>query len=241
VVNADPAAVASGAFGARTSRQMMAGLNMERSLSAVTWAAEATTSGFPLARHNVFFSGDYAAEFKDLFGEGRLPGVPTVYVCAQDRADDVPPPIGPERLLILVNSPANGDRCALSEREVAICESKVFGQLAKCGLMVSAMDKVITTPREFNAMFPGTGGALYGPATHGWAAAFRRSGSRTRTPGLYLAGGGTHPGAGAPMAALSGRLAAEQIRRDQASMRGSRRGAISGGISTPSARMSVTA
>jgi 1-hydroxycarotenoid 3,4-desaturase len=66
-------------------------------------------------------------------------------------------------------------------------------------------------------MFPGTGGALYGQASHGWQASFRRPGSRSRVPGLYLAGGSTHPGPGVPMAALSGRLAAMSLIEDLAS------------------------
>ena len=63
-------------------------------------------------------------------------------------------------------------------------------------------------------MFPATGGALYGQASHGWAASFTRPGSRTRLQGLYLAGGSTHPGPGVPMAALSGRLAAASVLQD---------------------------
>ena len=78
---------------------------------------------------------------------------------------------------------------------------------------------VTTTPTDFEAMFPGTGGALYGPASHGWQASFRRCGAASRLPGLYLAGGSTHPGPGVPMAALSGRLAAQRVTADLASMR----------------------
>ena len=84
-------------------------------------------------------------------------------------------------------------------------------------------------------MFPGTGGALYGAATHGWAAAFQRPGAKTRIPGLYLAGGGAHPGAGVPMAALSGRLAAQRLMMDRASTPRCRPGAMFGGTSTRSA------
>ena len=72
----------------------------------------------------------------------------------------------------------------------------------------------VTTPTDFNRLFPATGGALYGQASHGWKASFNRPGTRTKLPGLYLAGGSVHPGAGVPMAALSGRLAAACVLSD---------------------------
>ena len=46
--------------------------------------------------------------------------------------------------------------------------------------------------------------------------AFQRPSTKTKIKGLYLAGGGTHPGPGLPMAALSGKHAAEMIQRDLA-------------------------
>jgi 1-hydroxycarotenoid 3,4-desaturase len=90
---------------------------------------------------------------------------------------------------------------------------------------------VRTTPADFHRLFPATGGALYGPAVHGAMASFRRPGARTRLPMLFLAGGGTHPGAGVPMAALSGRLAASSVLEDLASTSVSRRTAMRGGTS----------
>jgi 1-hydroxycarotenoid 3,4-desaturase len=206
-----------------------------RSLSAITWALHAQTLGFPLLRHNVFFSGRYQAEFDDIFQRGRLPRAPTIYVCAQDRGDDGAEVSAEERLLILVNAPANGDRAALDEGELSRCETEVFDHLKRCGLTVgqSGVGGAVTTPQTFNTLFPGTGGALYGQATHGWAAAFQRPGASTRIAGLYRAGGGAHPGAGVPMAALSGRLAAARLIRDRALMSQFRKGAIVGGMSTP--------
>jgi len=48
-------------------------------------------------------------------------------------------------------------------------------------------------------------------------ATFRRPMTRTKLPGLYLAGGGAHPGPGVAMACLSGRLAAAAIMTDRVS------------------------
>ena len=83
-----------------------------------------------------------------------------------------------------------------------------------------------TTPAQFHRLFPGTGGALYGAASHGWMALFSRPGSSSRLPGLYLAGGSVHPGPGVPMAAMSGRLAAETLLAHLDSTSRSRRAAI---------------
>ncbi len=97
----------------------------------------AKTSGFPLVRHNVFFSNDYQAEFDDIFGRARLPREPTVYVCAQDRSDDPAEfESGPERLLVLVNAPPTGDTDRNNGAEVAQCEERTFALLRRLGLDV---------------------------------------------------------------------------------------------------------
>jgi len=224
--NADVAALAAGRFGGQVRGAVAQVPRASRSLSAVTWGVTASTSGFPLCRHNVFFSSDYAAEFNDIFDRGRLPQGPTVYVCAQDR-DDMGErrTTGAERLLCLVNAPPNGDIKVDANRyadsEIQLCEKATFSLLERCGLTVdrSTCEPVVTTPTDFENLYPGTGGALYGQASHGWQASFRRPGSRSRIAGLYLAGGSAHPGPGLPMAALSGHQAASAILEDCASTR----------------------
>jgi 1-hydroxycarotenoid 3,4-desaturase len=235
-----------------------------RSLSALTWslncAAQAEPAG-ALDRHNVFFQHGYRSEFDDIFGARRLPSRPTVYVCAQDRGAfaaggaagvaraDAPDAAAvtsapqAQRLLCLVNAPAVGDRTdaagaeLISEEALARCEHESFSLLRRCGLDLQpqAGQSVRTGPAEFHRLFPATGGALYGQASHGWMSAFSRSPAKSRLPGLFLAGGSVHPGPGVPMAAMSGHLAAAAVMGHLASTSRSRVAATSGGMSTRSA------
>lgn len=221
ILNADPGAMAAGCFGAEAALAVNPTPRKARSLSALTLAFTGTSDA-PLVRHNLFFSPDYVAEFADLHA-GRMPVKPTVYVCAQDRADSGGPPgtEGPERYFTIINAPPDGDVHTWSPEEIDICRTRTLDALQRCGVRIdpSPSPMAITTPAGFEKRFPATGGALYGRAGHGWDGAFRRPGARTRMPGLYLCGGATHPGAGVPMAALSGRSAALAVLADRASTR----------------------
>jgi 1-hydroxycarotenoid 3,4-desaturase len=221
VVNADPASLPQGFFGAAVSRATPPVPPASRSQSAITWAMTARADGFPLSRHNVFFSDNYPAEFEDVFTRVQPPTKPTVYVCAQDRDETEAAPGGGERLLCLINAPADGDRKTYAQMEMVRWTQTMLQCLRASGLTLHPDETgfLQTTPDRFAKLFPGTGGALYGQAVHGATATFNRPGSKTKLPGLYLAGGATHPGAGVPMAALSGRLAAAQIIADGVSTR----------------------
>lgn len=235
LINADPVAVGAGLFGVRAAQAAPLLAGGRRSLSAVTWNLNARASGFPLTRHTVFFSSDYQREFQELFGRQRLPTEPTVYVCAQDRDDHTGvAPDHAERLLCLINAPPLVNGRGFDDSEMQACEQRTFSVLARCGLQVelTSANRVTTTPTDFDRLFPGSGGSLYGPASHSWRASFQRPRARTSVRGLYLAGGGVHPGPGLPMAAMSGRLAAQCLMQDWGSNSRSRSTATVGGIST---------
>ena len=165
--------------------------------------------------HNVFFESNYPSEFNTIFSERDVPTKPTVYLCAQDRGPNGSLN-GSERLLMLVNAPADGDEQSWSEEKVTRARDNALAVLNRCGLNLRFRDSdcVSTTPTDWHGRFPGTGGSLYGGASHGIWSSFTRPGARSRLRGLYLSGGSVHPGPGVPMATLSGRLAASAVLRD---------------------------
>jgi 1-hydroxycarotenoid 3,4-desaturase len=247
IFNGDASALAQGLLGDGARHAAKNTPLQKRSLSAVTWSVNAKTSGFPLVRHNVFFDADYRQEFDEIFKQHKLPTRGTVYVCAQDRSDTTVHTDQNERLLCLVNAPATGDQSAgqhLTVSEIESCQEQSLKLLGQCGLDLdltsSAARSIRTTPADFNQLFPGTGGALYGPASHGWMTPFQRPNSTSKLPGLYLAGGSVHPGPGVPMAALSGQLAAATVMAHLASTKPLGRVRISGGMLTPSVTTAST-
>ncbi|MEM1415147.1 MAG: FAD-dependent oxidoreductase, partial [Myxococcota bacterium] len=217
VFNGDVSALGRGLLGGSCRKAARPTAPDARSLSAFTVAIRGRVQGAELLHHNVFFSDDYRAEFRDLLGGGRVPEAPTVYVNAQDRAEGAPPEgLEAERFLVLVNAPPNGDRPerwghATVERIRRLTDT----MLERAGLRFVEDARLETTPVEFDRRFPGTGGSLYGPRSKGPSAVLSRVAAATKIGALYLAGGSVHPGAGVPMAAQSGRLAAEKVRADR--------------------------
>lgn len=241
VFNGDPAALVDGVLGDAPARAVPKTATHPRSLSAHVWAFAATADGptaTDLIHHNVFFTEDPQAEFGPI-RHGRMPEAPTLYLCAEDRTRG--PVSGAERFEIILNAPAG---LAPPSDEADRCRMTTFDRLARFGLTFDPMPDpmpdpthgtgTLTTPAMLARRFPASQGAIYGLSPQGATATFRRPGPRTALAGLYLAGGGAHPGAGVPMATLSGKHAAEAILQDLTSASTSAPTAMRGGISTVS-------
>lgn len=213
VYNGDPQALSQGLLGEKLRGLLPKAATTPRSLSAYVWHFAAQAFGSKLAHHNVFFADHPNSEFPELEA-GDMPRDPTLYVCAQDRGAHSQPS-GPERFEIIMNGPP-GQHAPIEE--FALCQTRTFERLEALGLRLSPRPGrgSLTTPTDFAARFPGSDGSLYGRSPAGMMAAFQRPTARTKVPGLYLAGGGVHPGAGVPMACLSGRHAAAAITTDLA-------------------------
>lgn len=227
--NGDPRALHQGHLGPNVTRAVPKSTVEPRSLSAHVHAFAATPHGPDLAAHNVFFGDDPMAEFAPL-ARGRTPEDATLYICAQDRGAGATP--GPqERFEIIRNAPPDTED---TPEEIYRCHTRTFQRLARFGLTFSPQPDVttMTTPAGFAALFPGSQGSLYGRSPAGLTAGLKRPTARTAIPGLYLVGGGAHPGAGVPMATLSARHAAEAILTDRTSTCAPRPAAMPGGTST---------
>ncbi len=167
------------------------------------------TERLALSHHTVTFATDYRAEFDVLFA-GRAPDDATFYVCHPAASDPSMAPAGKSGLFVMVNAPALGgatdwaeaaprlrERCIAHVRELGARDVTVLGERTPDDLARSG------APR----------GSIYGFLPHGRLGPFRRPRMRSRTRGVFYAGGGTHPGGGVPLVMLSGHFAAELTTR----------------------------
>lgn len=239
IFNGDVSALGEGVLGKGARTAVPAPVPAKvRSLSAVAINGLMRDHDVPLAHHTVFFSDDYRGEFDTIFKRRAVCVDPTVYICAQDRQADGTLRLGKraaqgERFLMLINAPADGDAHNPTAKEIDQWLANALSTMTRCGMTLTPQQvtSVTTTPPDFAQLFPGSGGALYGRASHGFMASFKRPGARTKMKGLYLAGGSVHPGPGVPMATLSGILAAECLASDLGLTWPFRPAATSGGTS----------
>lgn len=167
------------------------------------------------AAHTVLFPRDYMQEFVDIFDRRRSPREPTVYLCAQEACHHRTGWPADEPVFVMANAPAEpahgGQREDWLELRHAVRTRLEGAALAEAG------DRIVLerTPSDLARQFPGSRGSIYGMASNGPLAAFRRAPNRVKSvPGLYLASGSAHPGGGVPLCILSGHAAARAVLQD---------------------------
>ena len=168
-----------------------------------------------LPHHTVLFSSDYRREFDELFA-GQLAVDPTVYFCNPSATDDSVAPPDKTGLFVMVNAPSLPREPAAAEQARAAWElhaervkAQMFDKLLLHYPELRGRMRVVAqrTPVDLAAL-GAPGGSIYGFLPHGRFGPFRRPRIRGGTPGLFFAGGGTHPGGGVPLVMLSGQFAA---------------------------------
>ena len=235
IFNGDPRALALGRLGQKVKKAASKEADCERSLSAYVWGFDAKVSGPDLVHHNVFFSDVTNSEFYDI-KKGKMPVDPTIYICAQDRGKNAPYPTT-ERFEIILNAPPVSRRKSTPE-DYEKCKEITFKRLEMFGLTFQSKLKRenLTTPQDFEGLFPASDGSLYGRSPHSLLAALKRPKCVTSLQNLFLVGGGVHPGAGVPMATLCAQLAVEEMTKDQTSISTFPQMATHGGTLTESTR-----
>jgi phytoene desaturase len=171
-----------------------------------------------LAHHNFVFSADPHAEFDAIYRRGELAADPTCYVAAPSRTEAEVAPPGGEALYVLVHTPylRPGHDWA---KMLADYRRVIFKKLATTGGMPDLERRIrfesCLTPQDIHDRYRVLNGAIYGLASHGrWLGAFKPGNRSPDVKGLYFAGGSAHPGAGMPMALMSGWIAADSLDQD---------------------------
>ena len=172
-----------------------------------------------LAHHNIIFSGDYEAEFKQIFKHKRVPDDPTIYIAITSKTDTEHAPVDGENWFVLLNMPyiAPGQ---IWEKEKVRMQTVVLNRLKQLGIDIANQIKVekIYTPQDFSELYASNQGSIYGVSSNSRTSAFKRLPNRSRDlKGLYFAGGSVHPGGGIPLVILSGKMAATLIAEDHKS------------------------
>ncbi|MFO8006984.1 MAG: phytoene desaturase family protein [Candidatus Brocadiia bacterium] len=171
-----------------------------------------------LLHHNFVFSRDPVEEFKAIYDAGEPAPDPTCYVCAPASTDPGVAPSGGEALYVLTHTPylhPEHDWAQIFPRY----RDKIVEKLKRTGGLEDLDDHIVfeafLTPRDIHERYSVLQGAIYGLASHGrFVGAFKPNNRSPDVAGLYLAGGSAHPGAGMPMALMSGWIAADALDGD---------------------------
>jgi phytoene desaturase len=196
----------------------------QRRLERMAWSMSlfvlyfGTRRRYPdLAHHTILFGPRFKGLLRDIFHGDRLPADFSLYLHAPTVTDPGMAPAGGESFYVLSPVPHLGNaaidwEAAAGAYGDAILES-LEGQLP--GLRESIVTRRHFTPADFAAKFDAYHGSAFSVAPKLTQTAFFRPHNRDPDiPGLYLAGAGTHPGAGVPGVVNSAKATCETIAAD---------------------------
>jgi phytoene desaturase len=170
-----------------------------------------------LAHHTLILAERYKELLKDLFDRKILPEDFSMYLHAPTRSEDGMAPPGCESLMVLV--PVANNRSGIDwKKESAAYADRVLDFLEKWGLTdLRANLEVfrVFTPDDFQSQLLATYGNAFGLVPSLLQTGYFRPHNRSEdVAGLYLAGAGTHPGAGVPGVLLSAEAVEQCVKED---------------------------
>ncbi|MFA5505118.1 MAG: phytoene desaturase family protein [Vulcanimicrobiota bacterium] len=169
------------------------------------------------AHHNIYFSNDYVRNIQDIADNYTLPQDPSFYLENPSVTDSTMAPEGMSSLYLLVpvshmHERINWEQEKMTFREVA------YQQLERIGLgdvKERVVSEKIFTPADWENQMEIYRGATFSMAHNLLQMLHFRPNNRFKElEGVYLVGGGTHPGSGLPVIYSSARISSGLICED---------------------------
>ena len=211
-------------------RQHEGGKVMSRKLEKMDWSMSLFVMYFGtsrryenLAHHTILFGQRYQGLLRDIFHGDSLPEDFSLYLHAPTVSDPSLAPPGGEAFYVLSPVPHLGrakvDWDVVAQRYGdAILESL---ETHLPGLRESIVTRRHFTPLDFQSQLNAYHGSAFSVAPKlTQSAYFRPHNKSERIPGLYIVGGGTHPGAGVPGVINTAKATAGIIAKDFARVLG---------------------
>jgi phytoene desaturase len=168
-----------------------------------------------LAHHTVLFARDYARNVREVTRDDVLSADPSIYLQHAGATDATLAPPGQSALYVLVPVPNNRSRIDWRQ-EAAPYRERVLDIVAERAGVPDLRGRIVAerccTPLDWEEELAVHEGAAFNLAhTLGQTLYFRPHNAFDDLEGLYLVGGGTHPGSGLPTIYLSARISAGLI------------------------------
>jgi phytoene desaturase len=170
-----------------------------------------------VSHHTIYLTEDYRKNLQEIETDHSLSSNPSFYVQNASVSDDTLAPIGHSALYVL--APVTHESKNVDwHRESAVFRDRVLDGMGRIGMgdiRARIRTERILTPANWKTDF-----GLHKGATFSMAHSLRqllhlRPHNRfEETEGLYLAGGGTHPGSGLPVIFESARISAKLLLQD---------------------------
>jgi phytoene desaturase len=168
-----------------------------------------------LLHHNVFFSGDFHHNLRQIFERSEVPDDPSFYVAVSNKTEPDRAAAGNSNLMVLVPCPNLEHRW--TEHDASHLKQRAFERLAKATSFRPDQVRAVSTfgPNDWASELNLDQGAAFGLSHQFRQSAYFRPGNRSKSnPNLYFVGASTVPGNGMPMVLISADLVVQRMKHD---------------------------
>jgi phytoene desaturase len=192
-------------------------LKQERSSSALVFYWGIKKEFRQLGLHNIFFSGNYEAEFDCLFRKRTLYADPTVYVNITAAIEKAHAPSEKGNWFVMINVPANvGQNWEAIKQEARKNIIEKLSAVLQQDIESLIETEEILDPVSIGERTSSYQGSLYGASSNSKLAAFLRHPNFTKKiKRLYFCGGTVHPGGGIPLCLKSAKIVCDLIKKEK--------------------------